>query len=385
MSGLPFWAGCAIIQLVMAKQENTPRAYLLKGDDDFHKDQEVDKLVRSLVSDDFADFDLERLEGDSVTSDKVVSGLSIAPMGSDRRVVLIRHAQKMPQEEQERLAARLEAIPQSGCLILVNPAVERTDGRPRKGSEVIGDLSRAVRKVGRVLDFSGGTRKQKEGVAQQLALSLINEAGKKIEPKAIPMLIARVGPDLSVMKSEVAKLVAYAGNAEQITAADVEAVTSETPEEKIFKLVDAIAAKNQAAAMKLLTELFETGDRPDAEAPRTLSNIARQFRLIWQMKMLQAAGVRSLRKADVPEEIARQLPSQPNLLDVIGRQSWQQEKIARQAARFTREELGRCLLAVARADRMLKGIEGGIDDPIAVMELLVIDLASGSESSAPRG
>lgn len=368
----------------MAAKEDTPRAYLFKGDDDFQKDRELDSLVKSLVSEDFADFDLERMEGDSATTDRILAGLSIPPMGSEKRVVLVRHAQKMSKEEQEKLAPRLATIPRTGCLILANPAVDKIDGRARKGSEVIGDLSKAVRKVGAVRDFSGGTKAQKQGAARQFAASLVAKSGKKIDPPALAALVMRAGFDFSVMQTEVDKLVAHSGDSERITSADVEAVTSETPEEKIFKMVDAIATKDPALAIKSMNELFESGDRPDAEAPRALSNVARVFRLIWQMKMLQQAGVREMSKSAVPNEIKQQLPSEPNLLDVLSRQSWQQEKIARQASGFNRAELARCLLAIARADRMLKGIEGGVEDPVAVMELLVIDLASPRLPGARR-
>ena len=48
-------------------------------------------------------------------------------------------------------------------------------------------------------------------------------------------------------------------------------VTSETPEEKVFKLVDAIGTKRPADAIALLDQLFETGDRPEDEAPKVLS------------------------------------------------------------------------------------------------------------------
>lgn len=381
---MPFPGGCGIIQLDMAKQEDISRAYLFRGDDDFLKEREVETLVKSLVSEDFADFDLERLDGDSVTADRLIGGLSTAPMGSDRRVLLIKHAQKISKEEQEKLAAKLDSIPKTGCLILVNPAVERVDGKPRKGSEVIGDLSRAVRKVGKVRDIGGGQKPQKQAAAREFAQSAARDAGKKIDSQAMAVLIQRVGTDLSVLKTEVEKLVAYSGDAPVISAADVSAVTTETPEEKVFNLVDAIGAKNQPQALKLLDELFETAGSADAAAPRTLAMIARQFRLIWQIKLLQAAGVRDMRKSEVPDEIKQQLPSDPNILDILSRQAWQQQKLGRQASGFTRQELARAFLLVARADRMLKGIEGGIEDSRVVMELLVVELSASKKAFAGR-
>lgn len=368
----------------MTQDDKTPRVVLFKGDDDFRKEKEVEELVRAVVSEDFADFDLERLEGDSVTCERIVTGLSVAPMGSKRRTLVIKRANKIPKEEQEKLAKALDSLPNSGCLVLVNPAVEKTDGRTKKSSEVIGELANAVRKAGAVRDISGGNKQMREADARRFALSLFEKAGKKADGRALAALITRAGTNLQILGTECEKLIAYAGDSGTITADDVDAVTTETPEEKVFKLVDALAAGEKPLTLKLLGELFEDSGDPRSAAPRVLSMIARQFRLIWQMKMLQAAGVKDFAKSSVPQEIRSRLPNNPNLLDVLSKQAWQREKITRQAAAFTREELSRCLLAAARADRMLKGIEGGIDDPMVVMELLAIELAAKPQQFARR-
>ena len=47
------------------------------------------------------------------------------------------------------------------------------------------------------------------------------------------------------IKNEIDKLIAYAGDREEITQADIDAVASGEVQDKIFDLVDAIARKNQ--------------------------------------------------------------------------------------------------------------------------------------------
>ncbi|MCL5105552.1 MAG: DNA polymerase III subunit delta [Armatimonadetes bacterium] len=358
-----------------AKTTEEPRAYLLRGDDDFQKHQFLDDLTGKLVSPDFADFDLEPMEGDTATSDRVMAGLGVPPFGPRRRVVLVRYANKMHPDEQLKLASRLNKIPPSSCLILVNPAPEKVDGRPRKGSEVIGDLSKAARKVGEVHDFGGGTGREKTVKAREFAQSIFTKAGKKLDSQAMTLFLQRAGTDFSVINSEARKLIDYSGDAAAISSRDVALVTSETPEEKVFKLMDAVSAKNQAGALKFLDELFEIGDDVDADAPKTLATMARQFRLIWQARMLMEAGTGTLEKSAVPEHLRSQLPSDPNILDVTSRQKWQGERLAQQARRFKHSDLVRCFSAIARADLMLKGIEGDIEDPRLVMELLIIELA----------
>ena len=360
----------------MSRASGSPKAYLLAGDDDFRKQRELDELLGKLVAPDFADFDLEHLEGNTATADRVMAGLGIPPFSSACRVVLVKYANKMDPPEQEKLAARLAGAPESGCLILVTPAPEKSDGRPRKGSEIIGELSKAVRKVGKVIRVGDEKGKERTQNARQFAGSLFAQAGKKIDSGTLSTFVQRVGGDFSILSSEAQKLIDYSGDATTITRQDIAEVSSETPEEKIFKLVDAIGTKRPADAMRVLDELFDIGDRPDSEAPKTLANIARQFRLIWQAKMLVEARVRVFRKDSVPEEIRALLPSSPSILDIIVRQSWQEDRLRSQASRFTREQLARCFDEIAKADATLKGIEGDIEDPRMVMEMLVLQLAS---------
>jgi len=355
-----------------SKASDSPKAYLIAGDDDFRKQRELDDLLAKLVAPDFADFDLEQLEGDSATADRIMAGLGIPPFSSPKRVVLVRYANKLGEDEQRKLAGRLEAVPDSGCLVLISPAPEKVDGKPRKGSEVIGDLSKAVRKVGKVIRVE--EKKGREGTAdaRQFAQSLFANAAKKIDSSAIGAFVQRVGMDYSVLSTEAQKLIDYSGDSNTITQDDIAKVCSETAEEKVFKMVDAIAAKKPDEAMRFLDELFETGDRPDSDAPKTLGNIARLFRLIWQAKILISGGVRVFRKDSVPADLRALLPSTPTVFSLA---EWQQDRLKTQAQRFTREQLVRSIEAIAVADAALKGIEGDIDDPRMIMELLVLQLS----------
>lgn len=356
-------------------KSTNPRAYLLKGDDDFKKNQDLEKLVSWLIAPAFEDFDLEQFDGSTATSEKLIAGLGIPPFGSRQRVVLVKHANKMDPEEQGKLAGQLVKTPESGCLILVTPAPEKVDGRIRKGSEVTGELSKAVRRVGEVREFGGGTNREKQTQAREFAQSLFADAQKKIDMQALSLFLQRVGTDFSTIKTEAEKLLAYSADSPKVTVQDVSNITSETPEEKVFKLVDAVSAKNRAEGLRLLDEIFATSDSPEADAPKTLATLARQFRLIWQMKILSAAGVRSFNKNSVPDKIKELLPSDPNILDVLGRQSWMADRLSKQAKPFTCSELTRCFNSIARADQMLKGIEGAIEEPKMIMELLILDLA----------
>lgn len=355
--------------------KTTARAYLLRGDDDFAKRGELERLLDTLVEPEFADFDLEQMEGDGATADRVLAGLQVPPFGSRRRAVLVRYANKMHPDEQRRLATRLDAVPESACLIMVFPAPEKVDGRPRRGSEVVGDLSKAIRKVGKVITTGGEKSREKAGRAREFVASVFAEAGKKIQPPAAALLIERAGTDLMVLQTEARKLIDYTGDSKLVTAADVSSVTSETPEERIFKLIDAVAVGDRAAAMRLLRLHLDAAGRPEEEAPRAISMLARQFRLIWQWKTVEEAGIRNPAEAAVPDSVRSMLPAEPNLLEILGRQPWMARSLAGQARPFTRQRLARCFELIAEADREIKGIGSGTDDPRLSLELLVVRLA----------
>ena len=79
--------------------------------------------------------------------------------------------------------------------------------------------------------------------------------------------------------------------------------------------------------------------------------------------------MRQFEKASVPDALKAALPSDTNVLDLITRQNWQRDRLGRQARGFKHADLARCFTAIARADAMLKGIEGDIEDARLIMEL----------------
>lgn len=354
---------------------DAPRAYLLRGDDDYLKNLGLKELLAEFVSGDFGDFDFEQMDGDSATSDRVMSGVCIPPFGADRRVVLVKYAQRMDVDQQVKLAAKIQKMPESGCLIMVTPAPDKDEGKVKKGSEVVGELSRAIRKIGKVMEYGGGKPKERIAAARVFAQSLFIQAGRKIDGAALSLFLERVGSDFSTLNSESRKLVDYSVDSGKITQADVLAVTSETREDRIFALVDAIADCNQALALKLLDGIFQVGADPNAEAPRTLSMIARQYRYIQQTRIIIDSRNRSLRKENLPDSVMEMLPSSENVTDLIVRQAWQESKLIKQANKLAESDIAGAFGALARCDLRLKGA-GAVDDSRMAMELLVCELSN---------
>lgn len=363
--------------MAVKKTNTTPRAYLLRGEDDYQKDRGLQELLEQCVPKDFADFDFEEMDAGSVTSDRVVAGLSIPPFAAQQRVVLVKHAHKIEEDQQKKLAESLARTPESGLLILVTPAPDKEDGRVKKGSAVVEELSRAVRKIGQVKDYGTGKGKEKLADATAFAQQLFREAQRTIDPKALQIFVQRVGYDFSTLYSESQKLTAYTLDTGKITEADVLAVTSETPEDTIFALVDAIAERKLSVALKLLSDMFRTGPDPSRQAAIKLVMIARHFRYLQQSRFIKDRGLNSLKKDSLPDSILNLLPANENVTDLVARQYWQERKLMTQASKLSSTQIAFAFRSLALCDLRLKGGDS-VEDPVIAMELLVCDLAGGA-------
>jgi DNA polymerase-3 subunit delta len=69
--------------------------------------------------------------------------------------------------------------------------------------------------------------------------SMAEDAGKTIEPAAIELLSESLGADRLASRGEIEKLFLYAGDAAQVTLADVEAVVGDNVEARVDQIVDA--------------------------------------------------------------------------------------------------------------------------------------------------
>lgn len=108
------------------------------------------------------------------------------------------------------------------------------------------------------------------------------EAGlyqKTIETAAANEIIKRTGGDLWVISKEIRK-VAFMVEEEKISLADIKLIANEVFSEDIFALTDAISAKNQALALKILEEQYVAGLSDEY----ILAMLVRQFKLLLQVK-----------------------------------------------------------------------------------------------------
>ena len=260
--------------------------------------------------------------------------------------------------EQDKLAALADrGLPPWGALLVTAGHVDRRMRQYKKFAEKGKVLDLAVER-----DRSG--KVNREVLAQWLDRA-VREAGKKIEPRAREMILARAGPDIWAFQQELAKLLLYVGDGPGIAAQDVEAIFLDQGEGWIFDLTDALAARDSVAALNQLSRLMAQGDHP----LKLLGPIAGKVRQLVLAREVIDGERRRWSKGMTYEQFQRSVLQDPTL-SVPGH-PWAAYLSFKSAENFAAKELARYLQLITQADIRLKS---SVNTPRIVMERLILEM-----------
>jgi DNA polymerase-3 subunit delta len=112
--------------------------------------------------------------------------------------------------------------------------------------------------------------------------------GVQLDSQAAALLADLVGNDLGRLNGELEKLALYVGERKRITAADVEALVGQQREEEIWGIMSAMATGDEAKALSLWEEVWQTDKAAEA---RAVAGIAYKVRQLLGAKRAQEAGL----------------------------------------------------------------------------------------------
>ena len=154
---------------------------------------------------------------------------------------------------------------------------------------------------------------------------------------------------------ELEKLVGYVGEREVVTQEDVEAITTTQLSNRVFDMINAIAAGDRRKAMALYADLLVLREPP----MRILFLLARQFHGLLQVKELREQGAGR-------DAIASACRLQPFVVT----------RYMSQAARFSQEQLEENMREAVELEDAVK--KGNMKDSLAV-ELLLVRFSERSQ------
>lgn len=307
------------------------QVYLLYGEEAYLKKQYKDKLTRAMLPDgDTVNY--AYYEGKGIHISELIDLAETMPFFAERRLIVVENSGFFKNAAPE-LADYIKAMPDTASFLFVE---SETDKRSR--------MFKAVKDKGRAVEMG----RQDEKTLILWVGGSVKKEGKQIKESTVRYLISKTGTDMENLDKELEKLFCYAIDRSEITAADIDAVCTTQITNKIFDMIEAVAAKQQKKALDYYYDLLALKEPP----MRILYLLSRQFKLLYEVKDL-------LRRGFDKAQVARTAGLHPF---VAG-------KYINQCRTFTGYELKSIMEDAADTEEMVK--TGRLNDVMSV-ELFIV-------------
>lgn len=324
--------------------------YLFYGEEAFKRRNHKNRL-KKLIADE-SSMNYAYFEGKDIDFSAVYDSVVTMPFFAERRLVIVENSGKFrvskkaaeagadaentsgKEENSDQMILKiLTDLPETTCLAFFEEEANKTK-----------KIFKTIASKGQAVECAPD---DKNKLVMWLAKGF-NGADKKIRRSTIELIIDRAGTDYDRLRQEYEKVVAYAGEREEITDDDVYAVTSEDIEARIFDMLDAMCAKNTSLVLDKYYSLLANNAHP----LYILAMIRGQFRTMLHVAELNMDGLSKY-------EIASRLKKRDFIV----------EKSLRNTRYFTPDKLELILARIADID--MKSKRGSVDPQIGIEMMLV--------------
>jgi len=243
--------------------------YLFEGPDEYRKRRALDALKKAIVGDAPPDMALD--DAGAAPAREVCERARTAPFFVERRLITASGAEKYGDADVSALAAY--AADPSPAAVLVFAADGHLDRR-KKTFKFFDGLEAVY-----TFAYLSGEARRARIAAEATRL------GVALSPEGLAFLDYALAPDLFTVVRELEKLATYAGGRE-LAAAEVKTVAATSRVESAYDMVREVGEGRAGEALTSIRRLLLAGERPES----LVGLLARQVRLIWLAKELQASG-----------------------------------------------------------------------------------------------
>ncbi len=257
---------------LMSKGKTFP-VYVFFGDEVFFIHEALSAVKAHLLKDSDPRMALTEFGGDEIPGSTVFDELRTVPFFSVKnKVVIVEEADDFVEKNREKLEKYLLAPARHASLVL---ACDKWDKRTK--------LASLVEKVA----VSVECKKLKDHLLPNWVHTHVKLYKKDITAKAARLLVDDVGNNLAILDKHLEKLSIYLGEKATIEERDVDALVGVDRNRTVFELTDAVAQRDTALALKILSQMLTHGE----DSVRIISLLAWQIKRLWRAKqMLQRGG-----------------------------------------------------------------------------------------------
>jgi DNA polymerase-3 subunit delta len=344
--------------------------YVLAGDETFLLDRCRSAVLKEFVPANLKDFCLSELDLNGTSIFEALNRAQTPSLMAPFQVVFIRNVRQLytrgaKKEEFAALDRYFRSPNPQALLIFVADFLRIPSDIRRMEMDDKNRFERLRETLGEHCGIVELARVNEED-AMRWTVATAQKAEVCIEADAALELADALGADMTMISSELEKLLLYTLGRGRITLGDVETMVLGAKQRSLYELTDAISARDRVRALALLHGLLNSSDAGEDSAIGHLYMLARTFR---QMLVILEKNVRDSRA--IWQALWQGFRMPPFAAD----------DLIRQARRYkSRRELTRALRLVARADLELRSSP---PDKRLVLERLVYELASEAKAPPP--
>ncbi len=306
----------------------------MTGKEEFLKEEEIKRIKSKLLNDKDAVFNYNVFYAKEADAQTILEVAKSLPFISSHRLIVVRDVDKLSPSDKELLLSYLRN-PNSQTVLVLETSQENETY-----------FSNLFLKYGKVTHF----KKLRDDEVGHWIRRRVNANKKRIETKAIEVIVDNVGSELRNLANAIDVLILYLGDRDLILEEDVQNLIGISSVSSIFELVEAIGQKDTQGALRILSSLFNSGEKP----PQILGLIVWHWRRLWQAKQF-------LSKGETKDMLAEKLEIREYFLD----------KLFRQLSNFQLAELKEGFNYLLEVDMDIKM---GRLDPRFCLEMLVVRL-----------
>lgn len=314
--------------------------YLIVSKEELERNHAYTLLKKALLSQERApELCCKMFDGETLVMKVLLDELQTLPFLSKRKLVVVRHLEKLNKSELKQLEECFSKAPPSVKLVMI-------------ATELLASSSfyKKAELAGIVLDLPVKKGSAKESALMTWIESYVQAQGKVIERRAAQLLAKQIG-EAALLEQELEKLISYIGDRTQIMQADVQMLCTLVPTETIWQLGEAICRLDSKNALQIARHLLDGGN----PLLSLIGQIRYQLQTGFQVSLLLASGA-------PPHEVSKMFPYMVGT--VLDKQC--QNARAFGVARFKKG-----LLDLAEADFKAKD---GAADPAFLLERLIFSL-----------
>lgn len=263
------------------KKGNISSVYLLAGTEQYIIEDTIQQIVNYSLLEEEREFNLSKYDMKEHPIEHAIEEAYTFPFFGEKRVVIITDAyfftatkeKSNVEHDLKQLEAYLQQPSPETVFIIVCP-YEKLDERKK--------LVKLAKKVGEYV--SGDPLNERD--LKLWILDRAKENNVNIVEEAAERLIELTSANMMMMASEIKKLSLYVGDGETISKTIVEKLVPRSLEQNIFALVDGVMKKEINKAWKIYLDLLKQKEEPI----KIIALMARQFRILYQVKQLAAQG-----------------------------------------------------------------------------------------------